>query len=96
MKYVMFRAKSGWLFPVLFPDHVAHSQVVLEECTPVSGGFVNPRTGECSGKASSYRLASRQADTPLVVATLVDNGSAFAALNVELVENERETREGKA
>jgi hypothetical protein len=44
MKYIIFGHRLGQsgaqYMPVIFPEHVSHSQLLLEESEPVSAGFV--------------------------------------------------------
>ena len=39
MKYVIFKSK-GTYNPVVFPDHIAHSQIKMDECEVFSSGFI--------------------------------------------------------
>lgn len=60
MKYVIFKG-NGCYHPVLFADHTTHSQIKVENATPISAGFVKfNSTNEptCYGKADSLKLES--------------------------------------
>lgn len=38
MKYVIF-SDGCLLYPVIFPEHVVHKQIIIARATPVSAGF---------------------------------------------------------
>lgn len=87
MKYVMFHSEHCALWPVVFPDHVAHSAVKVEGMHPIGAGFVNPQTGECFGKSDSLKLESH-ADDALWVGLLLTNRTAeMLLLNAERIAN---------
>lgn len=90
MKYVMFQDEnSGYKYPVIFPDCVAHSQVVVEELRAINAGSVNPKTGECFGESSSLKLKADPNDSWLIAATLVNDSSMINALNTQHAEEYR-------
>lgn len=81
MKYVMFRDVAGGLWPVIFPDQIAHSQVKATGCSAVSAGFVNAATGEVYGRSVSLKLRAWEEDGLWVRLALDGNDAGLVALN---------------
>lgn len=87
MKYVMFQdERNGYKYPVIFPDNVAHSQVVVEELRAINAGSVNPKTGECFGESTSMKLKANPEDSWMIAATLCNDSSMINALNAQHAE----------
>lgn len=79
MKYIVFEQEStGLKMPVVFPDHVTHSQISIEGTRPVSAGFCLVGTEELvtigTGKSDSLNLAPLAGDRELIVAALCNAG----------------------
>jgi hypothetical protein len=82
MKYTVFQdTNTGVKYPVIFPDCVAHSQVVVEGLRAVSAGFVNPKTGECFDGSES--LKADPSDSRLISAVLTNDIVMLDAINEE-------------
>ena len=76
MKYVVFEDKvTGALYPAIIPDHVSHSQVRIDNSTPVSAGFLNPKTCEPFGKSDSLKLKPAQDDKLILEGVMHNNSS---------------------
>lgn len=68
MKYVIFENHSQ-ILPVVFPDHITHSDIKIENAKPVSAGFVDVSYGGfCTvyGKSTSLKLDSRPVDSSIL------------------------------
>ena len=85
--------KSHWRFPVLFPEHVTHSQMAMEGAKPVSGGFVNLKDFTVYGESKSLKMKSNPRDAEWIIATLANCSSSLIALNVNHAEDLREAAE---
>ena len=73
MKYVVVANNQGFLFPILFPDQLAHSQVVenMAGVKPVSAGFVAIKGGvTIYGESESLKLKPLPGDETLITLTL--------------------------
>lgn len=75
MKYVIFKNRGNLLLPVMFPDHVTHSQVKVLGARPVSAGFykVGPLGGlnvNTFGKSESLGLEPKERDGDLIYMSL--------------------------
>lgn len=87
MKYVVFELGStGLKMPVVFPDHVTHSQIKIEGASPVSAGFCLVGTEEIvtigTGKSDSLNLTPMAGDRELIIAVLCNAGMyAFVGFN---------------
>ena len=76
MKYLVFKHHSLFM-PVIFPDHISHSQVKLEDCELVSGGFYDDRTGSVYGRAESVGLKpNKERDGVLIRSALLNSGTS--------------------
>ena len=77
MKYVVFKTGNTFL-PVIFPEHIAHSQVKCEDAVAVSAGFLSMTTGlvEMGRKSISLQLMPAPIDQALVAKALMDLGTA--------------------
>jgi hypothetical protein len=79
MKYVMFIKRlpeegMAIMMPVIIPDHVTHSQVKLEDAELISAGFFDVKQGKAYGRSESLNLDSREEDSRLVSAALLNIG----------------------
>lgn len=96
MKYVVFEDPRGQRFPVLFGNHVAHSQVKLELGRDGSGEWAKPISAgewhlcrgrvETGGQSVSLGLKPRKTDAMLISYTLADMDHAMVEVNVNFVE----------
>jgi hypothetical protein len=58
MKYIIFKDnKSGLIMPIVFNEHVTHSQVKVEGATAISAGFCNSTCSSIYGKSDSLKLS---------------------------------------
>lgn len=92
MKYLIFtNIKSGQKLPVFFPENVTHSEVKLEGCVPVSGGFVNMQTFEACGSSQSLGLKPDfEADSNLIQLLLGGRFETMWALYQDADENKKQ------
>lgn len=86
MKYVVFEQEStGLKMPVIFPDHVTHSQVKIEGVKPVSAGFCLVGTDELvtvlPDESESLQLGPVPGDRELLISVLC-NAGVYAFLNM--------------
>lgn len=78
MKYVIFK-KGDMIMPVVFSNHICHSEVNIIEATPVSAGFVNIINYETYGHSESLNLKPHKEDSHYIALSLIGMGSgAFA------------------
>lgn len=86
MKYVVFElGATGLKMPVIFPDHVTHSQIKIEGASPVSAGFCFVGTEELvtigTDRSESLNLMPMAGDRELIMAILCNAGMyAFMGL----------------
>ncbi len=81
MKYVIFQDKTDALWPVVLPDHIAHSQVAVEGLRPVSAGFVDLEKSRVFGVSASLKLKSNPDDWILVDCLLAGSDAVLLLLN---------------
>ena len=84
MKYIIFKEKN-MLHPVVFADHITHSQVKIEGSKPVSAGFVvQEKTGniKCYGKSDSLNLIPGVNDEA-IIASWLHNCGIYAFLSFD-------------
>nr|DAV64459.1 MAG TPA: hypothetical protein [Caudoviricetes sp.] len=79
MKYIVFEQDlTGLKMPVVFPDHITHSQIKIEGSRPVSAGFCQVGTEEIvtiePHKSDSLNLAPMPGDRELIVAVFCNAG----------------------
>ena len=79
MKYIVFEQEgTGLRMPVLFPDHVTHSQIAIDGAKPVSAGFVliggDNIVTVFPDKSESLNMGPIQGDRELILATLSGAG----------------------
>lgn len=73
MKYIIF--KSGDLLkPIIFPDHIAHSEIICKNAIPVSAGFFKIDFGDITvyGESVSLKLKPRKQDNELIKISLLN------------------------
>jgi hypothetical protein len=92
MKYVMFKNKVGHLTPVIFPDCITHCQIVVEEMTAVSAGFVDPRSGKCFGHSQSLKLKAHRLDHFYVRAALTGSDAILTQIQCGLESGRRKSQ----
>lgn len=85
MKYVVFEQEgTGLKMPVLFPNHVTHSQVEISGMKVVSAGFCFIGGDEIvtisSDVSDSLNIGPAKGDKELIIATLC-NAGVYAFLN---------------
>lgn len=84
MKYVVFEYENtGLKMPVIFPDHVTHADVKINNAKPVSAGFALLGTEEVvtvTGDSESLGIAAANGDRELLIATLA-NAGMYAFMN---------------
>ena len=77
MKYIIFKHKD-LLMPVIFPDHITHSQIKIEDAIPISAGFVaidlNGFTN-VYGESDSLNLIPHEEDRFLLDNSLNNRGT---------------------
>jgi hypothetical protein len=64
MKYIIFKQKD-LLIPIIFDEHITHSQIKIEGAKPVSAGFVYRGLGSIrvsDRKSESLNLGPHTAD----------------------------------
>jgi hypothetical protein len=84
----MFLSRNQYM-PVVFPEHIAHSQVKLEDNIPeegekqlyapaISAGFWGIRGGkvETYGKSDSLELSTHRRDADLITKSLAGAGTS--------------------
>jgi len=79
MKYVIFEYNTFYM-PVIIPNHVTHSQVSVEDATPISAGFYTANGyGEIKlhGKSDSLKLKPHPRDSKLIGGALADMGTSY-------------------
>jgi|GEM_PF-3043409 len=87
MKYVVFEnMNTGLKMPVIFPDHITHSTIKIDDAKPVSAGFCIVGTEEIvtigTGKSDSLNLSPATGDRELIIAVLCNAGMyAFMGFN---------------
>lgn len=81
MKYIVFQDnKSGLLHPVIFGEHTTHSEVTINDASPISAGFfyLDAKKGLCVyGESDSLNLKPRKEDPGLLKLVLVNAGTSF-------------------
>lgn len=92
MKYIVFKNKYSYL-PVLFPDHITHSEVTIVGAVPVSAGFCHFLNGgviivDHSRSSESLGLKPNNRDAPLLNRVLGEAGTNdFLISNVDYEDN---------
>jgi len=88
MKYIIFEKVNKnssltdikLIMPIMFPDHITHSQVKIKSAIPISAGFYKfNRLYDISvyGQSESLNLTSRSTDAEYIRRALVDMGTSF-------------------
>jgi len=80
MKYIIFEDnKTGLIQPVIFGEHTTHSQVKIENATPVSAGFfyIDKRGFVVSGESESLGLKPKDGDEEFLKLVLYNAGTMF-------------------
>jgi hypothetical protein len=65
--------------PVMFPEHIAHSQIRMEQSTPISAGFCIIEQGEVKtvyGRSESLNLSTNERDKDLLQKSILIMGVA--------------------
>lgn len=87
MKYVIFESKGGLYNPVVFPDHIAHSQIKIEDCSVFSAGFLELSTfgvKRCYGESISLNVKSKGNDDEEIIQRWFLNMGTSAFLKYSL------------
>lgn len=73
MKYVIFKYRQ-LIMPVIIPDHITHSQIVIKEAEPISAGFFRQERGmvKVYGKSESLALEPGRDDARIIDNALSD------------------------
>jgi len=80
MKYIIFKNnKTGLKQPMIFGEHTVHSQVTIENATPVSAGFfyIEGSGFVVSGESESLGLKPQEGDNDLLKLVLMNAGTMF-------------------
>jgi hypothetical protein len=79
-------------YPVLFPDHICHSDMVPTGFEAVSAGFVhfshNGYSVVCSGKSESLKLHSHKNADETLIDALIYMGESFMISCVDTYDEE--------
>ena len=68
MKYIIFK-DNDILKPIIFPDHINHSEIKLDNAHPVSAGFMSINSFgliETHGRSESLNLGPMECDEDLL------------------------------
>ena len=65
MKYIVFKSKM-MVMPVIFPDHITHSQMLMQSAVPISAGFINMQTFDAYSNSESLKLKPHPLDTQIL------------------------------
>ena len=87
LKYVVYKTERGLENIVVFCEEIVHSQVVVEDHTPVSAGFINFENDfECFGSSDSLGLKSRvSVDSELFILAITPQAiRAFLRADMEV------------
>ncbi|WP_147382095.1 hypothetical protein [Parabacteroides sp. AF48-14] len=89
MKYVVFeQERTGLKMPVLFPDHVTHSEIKIEGTKVVSAGFCLVGTEEIvtilQERSDSLNIGPAKGDRELIIAVLC-NAGVYAFMNYDSI-----------
>jgi len=81
IKYVVFEMGGddyGVYMPILFPEHIVHSQIKVEGARADSAGFYNTASETAYGNSKSLSLGSvNERDTELCKRALMGMGASF-------------------
>jgi hypothetical protein len=77
MKYIIFQCGPTYM-PIIFPNHVTHSQVKIVGAVAISAGFFyKTSSGICtSGVSESLGLAPHSRDARLIDLALLNAGTS--------------------
>lgn len=78
MKYIIFK-QNDLVMPVVFPDHITHSQIKIENAKPISAGFLNFESGLpiAYGESESLNLRSSPMDSMVLTRLILNMGTAY-------------------
>lgn len=79
MKYIIFeQVNTGLKMPVIFPDHITHSSVIIEGAQPVSAGFCQIEVKNIIGIlpqiSESLNIGPHPGDRELLISLLRNEG----------------------
>jgi len=80
MKYVVFK-QFDFYWPVVFPDHITHSDVKIPGMTPASAGFVDSRSIRVYGKSESLNLEPAPGDEARLICLFTGKEALLPMLN---------------
>ncbi|MEE6129098.1 hypothetical protein V2E39_16985 [Chryseobacterium arthrosphaerae] len=80
MKYVIFKDKNMFL-PVIFPDHITHSEVKIGDSEVFSAGFLNIKTAGfveiLPEKSESLNIGPKEIDQSILIRAVNNFGTAY-------------------
>ena len=80
MKYVIFKSKELFM-PVIFPDHITHSQVKIEDSEVYSAGFLKISTTGfvevLPERSESLNIGPKEMDQSILIRAVHNFGTAY-------------------
>ena len=79
MKYIIFQ-ENDILKPVIFPDHINHSEIKLDKAIPISAGFLTINEFgmvEVYGQSESLKLKPKEDDDKILQNVLRNYSTHF-------------------